>query len=129
MKRTAPLLLIILLFATKMNAQENFTNLWEKVHKFEVENLPKSALKVVEDIYAKAEKNNNSPQIVKTLFYKSKFALILEEDAQLKVINQFKNQIEKSSFPTKNVLQNVLANLHWQYFTQNRWKFYQRTKN
>ncbi|MCH3881853.1 MULTISPECIES: alpha-2-macroglobulin family protein [Tenacibaculum] len=128
MKRTAPLLLMILLFATKMNAQENFTNLWEKVHKFEVENLPKSALKVVEDIYAKAEKNNNSPQIVKTLFYKSKFALILEEDAQLKVINQFKSQIEKSSFPTKNVLQNVLANLHWQYFTQNRWKFYQRTK-
>ncbi|APG63872.1 alpha-2-macroglobulin [Tenacibaculum todarodis] len=128
MKRITPLLLMILLFATNLNAQENFTSLWEKVHKFEVDNLPKSALKVVEDIYAKAEKNNNSSQIVKTLFYKSKFALILEEDAQLKVVNQFKNQIEKSSFPTKNVLQNVLANLHWQYFNQNRWKFYQRTK-
>ena len=119
---------MILLFSTTLNAQENYNALWNKVEKFEVDNLPKSALKVVEEIYVIAEKNNNSAQIVKTLFYKSKFALILEEDAQLKVVNQFKEHINKSSFPTKNVLENVLANIYWQYFNENRWKFYQRTK-
>ena len=118
----------MILFFSTTNAQENYNDLWEKVQRLEVENLPKSALKIVDDIYAKAEKNNNAPQIVKTLFYKSKFGLVLEEDAQLKIINDFKSHINKSEFPTKNVLENVLANLYWQYFNQNRWKFYQRTK-
>ncbi|MCD8405235.1 alpha-2-macroglobulin [Tenacibaculum dicentrarchi] len=119
---------MITFFATTLNAQENYEGLWEKVQKFEKENLPKSALKVVENIYAKADVAKNSPQIIKALFYKSKFSLTLEEDAQLKIINQFKIHIDKSSFPTKNVLENVLANLYWQYFNQNKWKFYNRTK-
>ena len=122
------LILIMILFFSITNAQENYNDLWEKVQRLEVENLPKSALKVVNEIYAKADKNDNAPQIVKSLFYKSKFSLILEEDAQLKIVNQFKKHINKSSFPTKNVLENVLANLYWQYFNQHRWKFYQRTK-
>ena len=122
------LFLLLILFSSLVNAQENYKNLWNEVQEFEKDNLPKSALKVVNNIYAKAEATKNSPQIIKALFYKSKFSLALEEDAQLKIINQFKKQIDKSSFPTKNVLENVLANLYWQYFNQNRWKFYQRTK-
>ncbi|WP_370398161.1 alpha-2-macroglobulin [Tenacibaculum dicentrarchi] len=128
MKKITTLLFMITFFATTLNAQENYEGLWEDVQKFEKENLPKSALKVVETIYAKADVSKNSPQIIKALFYKSKFSLTLEEDAQLKIINQFKIHIDKSSFPTKNVLENVLANLYWQYFNQNKWKFYQRTK-
>ncbi|WP_233901603.1 hypothetical protein, partial [Tenacibaculum piscium] len=90
MKKITTLLFMITFFATTLNAQENYENLWEKVQKFEKENLPKSALKVVETIYAKADVAKNSPQIIKALFYKSKFSLTLEEDAQLKIINQFK---------------------------------------
>ncbi|WP_417785527.1 alpha-2-macroglobulin family protein [Tenacibaculum sp.] len=127
MKKITPVLLMIL-FSTLVHAQENYNNLWEKVHKFESENLPKSALKIVNTIYDKAEKSNNAPQIIKSLFYKSKYALTLEENAQLKIIDEFKQQINQSDFPTKNVLENVLANLYWQYFNQNRWKFYNRTQ-
>ncbi|WP_298997802.1 alpha-2-macroglobulin [uncultured Tenacibaculum sp.] len=127
MKKLTSILLLIL-FSTIVNAQENYKDLWEKVNQFELDNLPKSALKVVESIYEKAEKSNNSPQIIKSLFYISKYSLTLEEDAQLKIINQFKQQIDKSNFPTKNVLENILANLYWQYFNQNRWKFYNRTQ-
>lgn len=119
---------MITIFSGALNAQENYNGLWEDVAKLEQQNLPKSALKVVETIYAKADVSKNSPQIIKALFYKSKFSLTLEEDAQLKIINQFKIHIDKSSFPTKNVLENVLANLYWQYFNQNKWKFYNRTK-
>lgn len=127
MKRITPILLMIL-FSTLAHAQENYANLWEKVHKLEAENLPKSALKIVNTIYDKAEKSNNAPQIIKSLFYKSKYALTLEENAQLKIIDEFKQQINQHNFPTKNVLENVLANLYWQYFNQNRWKFYNRTQ-
>ena len=127
MKKLTSILLMIL-FSTLLNAQENYTILWKQVQKFEVDNLPKSALKVVNTIYDKAEKSGNSPQIIKSLLYKSKFSLTLEEDAQLKIIDQFKQQIDKNKFPAKNVLENILANLYWQYFNENKWKFYQRTK-
>ncbi len=128
MKKEAAIILMITLFSTLSNAQNNFNNLWLKVKKFEVENLPKSALKIVDEIYTQAEEEKNAPQIIKSLFYKSKFSLTLEENAQLKVINSFKKHISESEFPTKNVLENVLANLYWQYFNQNRYKFYNRTK-
>lgn len=127
MKKLTSILLMIL-FSTILNAQENYKSLWQKVENFEAENLPKSALKVVDDIYAKADKEQNSPQTIKCLFYKSKFTLVLEENAQLKIINEFKQQIAKNKFPTKNVLENILANLYWQYFQQHRWQFYNRTE-
>ena len=128
MKKLTTTIIMIFLFSLTSNAQNDFEKLWTQVEKLEVDGLPKSALQIVEEIYAKAEKTDNSPQIIKSLFYKSKFALTLEEDAQLQVIQNFKKHIGKNQAPTKNVLENVLANLYWQYFTQNRYKFYNRTK-
>ncbi len=120
-------IIMILLFANLSHSQNNYSDLWKSVEKFEVEGLPKSALEVVETISVKAEKENNNVQLIKALLFKSKFALILEEDAQLNIINDFKTQISQSEFPTKNILENLLANLYWQYFQQNRWQFYNRT--
>ena len=128
MKRSLFLFMIIL-FSTFSQAQNsNYQELWSKVEKFEVDGLPKSALKVVKDIQKQANKDENQPQLIKTMIFKSKYALILEEDAQLHILNDFKNQITTSTFPTKNILENILANLYWQYFNQNRYQFYKRTK-
>ena len=128
MKHTLSILMIIL-FANFSNAQtNNYQELWAKVEKFETEGLPKSALKIVNDISKLAIKEDNNPQLIKTMLFKSKFALVLEEDAQLNIISDFNNQINLSDFPTKNILENILANLYWQYFNQNRWQFYNRTK-
>ena len=77
---------------------------------------------------AKAKKEKNSPQIVKALLYSSKYAMTLEEDAQLKIVNDFKSEIKKASFPTKNVLESYLANIYWQFFQNHRYQFYNRTK-
>ena len=121
-------LIMILLFANLSHSQNNYVDLWETVEKFELEGLPKSALEIIESIQEKAERDNNNAQRIKVLLFKSKFSLTLEEDAQLKIINDFKNQIATSEFPTKNILENLLANLYWQYFQQNRWKLYNRTK-
>ncbi|MDG5492500.1 alpha-2-macroglobulin [Psychroserpens sp. SPM9] len=122
--------LMIILFANFTTAQtpEDFSELWKKVSDFESEGLPKSALEIVKSIEKKAKASNNTPQEIKTLLYRSKYALTLEEDAQLSILNEFKAAISKSETPTKNVLQNILATLYWQYFNQNRWKFYNRTK-
>ena len=130
MRKIAITLMSIILFSNISKAQqyENYSGFWKEIQELETKALPKSALKVVETIYKKAKEEDNSAQITKALLYKSKFALTLEEDAQLNIINSFKNEIKLANTPTKNVLESVLANLYWQYFQQNRYKFYKRTK-
>ncbi|GAA4887711.1 alpha-2-macroglobulin family protein [Flaviramulus aquimarinus] len=120
---------MIILFANFSIAQQpNYESFWEKVNQFETKGLPKSALNIVDAIEKQAIKDKNHPQLIKIMLFKSKFALILEKDAQLNIINDFKKQIALSNFPTKNILESILANLYWQYFNQNRWRFYNRTK-
>lgn len=123
------LFLMILLFSNIALTQDyNYESLWKDVEKLETEGLVQSALKAVETIKKQAIKDKNSKQLIKTMLFKSKFTLVLEEDAQLKIINDFKKAIKLSDFPSRNILENILANLYWQYFNQNRWKFYNRTK-
>ena len=123
-------LLMILCFANFTYAQspEDYSKLWKEVSDYESKGLPKSALEIVESIEKKAKASYNTAQVIKSLLFRSKYALILEEDAQFTIINEFKDLISQSESPTKNVLQNILATLYWQYFNQNRWKFYNRTK-
>lgn len=129
MKNTITILTIIF-FAQMMQSQKNnssFDVLWQKVEQLESESLTKSALEVVKTISKKANKENNTSQKIKALLYSSKYAMTLEEDAQLKIIANFNTQIKEASFPTKNILESYLANLYWQYFQQNRYQFYNRT--
>ena len=128
MKQTLFLILIIIFSNFSLAQDSNYEILWSKVKQLEIDGLPKSALKIVEDIAQLAKKDNNTPQHIKTMLFKSKFALILEEDAQLNIINDFKKEIKQSTFPAKHILESLLANLYWQYFNQNRWQFYNRTQ-
>ena len=124
-------LITILLFSQMVQSQKNnepFEVLWQQVEKLERDALPKSALKIVSSISEKAKKEKNSPQIMKALLFASKYAMTLDEDAQLNIIKDFKQEIAIAEFPTKNVLENYLANMYWQFFQQNRYQFYNRTK-
>jgi len=121
----------ILLFAQMARTQQQkdaYKPLWQQVEKLENDDLTKSALKLVTRISDTAKKEKNTAQIVKALLYTSKYALVLEEDAQLHIINDFKSAIAETQSPTKNVLEGYLANMYWQYFEQNRYRFYNRTK-
>ncbi len=120
-------LTMIILFSTFLNAQTNYESNWKKVQEHENNGLPKSALAEVELIYNQAKASKNSAQIIKCVLYKSKYALTLEEDAQLKIVNSIKKEIASANSPEKNMLESILANLYWQYFQQNRYKFYNRT--
>ncbi len=122
--------LLIILLSTIMNAQQpydTYNKLWEEVTQLESDDLPKSALKKVAVIFKKAKQVNNATQIVKCLMYQSKYALTLKEDALLDIVHDFEKEIQQADFPTRNILESVLAGLYWQYFQQNRWKFYNRT--
>ncbi|REE08655.1 MG2 domain-containing protein [Winogradskyella pacifica] len=120
---------MILCFASFSNAQNDFENQWKDVDKFEYDGLTKSAADLVETIYKNAVKADNTQQRIKALLHISKYMLILEEDAQLNIVNRFKTEIDTSKDPvTKHLLENMLATMYWQYFQQSRYQFYNRTK-
>ncbi|WP_423997897.1 alpha-2-macroglobulin family protein [Maribacter sp. IgM3_T14_3] len=112
------------------SAQQNnsYDQLWKQVENFENGNLSKSALKQTEAIFKKAKNENNEVQTIKALLYKSGFINKLEEDSKLKIVNDFKSEIATADGATKNILHSHLANLYWQYYQQNRYRFNNRTK-
>ncbi|MBO6879783.1 MG2 domain-containing protein [Winogradskyella sp.] len=122
-------ILMLICFASFSNAQNDFESQWEKVTKLEKDGLTKSAAELVDTIYNDAVEAENKQQQIKALLHKSKYMLVLEEDAQLNIVNLFKSEIEASeNIVTKHLLENMLATMYWQYFQQNRYKFYNRTK-
>ncbi len=122
-------ILMLICFASFSNAQNDFDSQWKAVTKFENEGLTKSASELVEEIYLSAIEKKDKQQKIKALLYKSKYMLTLEEEAQLNIVNLFKTEIDNSDdLVTKHLLENMLATMYWQYFQQNRYKFYNRTK-
>lgn len=122
-------ILMLICFASFSQAQNNFDSQWKKVIQLENEGLTKSAAELVDSIYKDAKSSKNKQQEIKALLHKSKYMLILEEDAQLNIVNLFKSKIETSKdIPTQHLLENMLATMYWQYFQQNRYQFYNRSK-
>jgi|688.fasta_scaffold02841_24 TonB-dependent SusC/RagA subfamily outer membrane receptor len=125
-----PIFTSLLLFLGFLgHAQSDFYKQhWGEVYKFEIKALPKSALSVVDTIYRKAKKDTNITQFTKALIYKSKFTFAISENAELQTVQHFKDEIEQSKPPQRNILESMLANLYWQYFQENRWKLYGRSR-
>ena len=129
MRFLIPGLLFIASIAT-VHGQKNdfYAKHWSNVYKYELKELPQSALAVVDSIYHRAKRDRNTQELIKALIYQSKFAVYLQENAEIGIVNKFKTEISQSERPLKNLLESVLANIYWEYFKQNRWKYYQRSR-
>jgi uncharacterized protein YfaS (alpha-2-macroglobulin family) len=95
---------------------------WKQVEKFVEQGLPKSALKIVDSIYFEAKKDNNTPQVLKSLIYRVSLQSQFEEDHMVNAIKVFENELESAKVPEKQLLQSMLAEMYSWYYQQNRWK-------
>ncbi|MCH7396959.1 MG2 domain-containing protein [Belliella sp. DSM 107340] len=122
------LFIILVVYSKNVNAtiDFDFEKTWKQVEIFELKDLPKSALVLVDSIYHQAKEENNRDQIVKSLIYQSKFTLVLEEDAELKIFKRFEEEIDLAEGYYKNILQSVFANLLQEYFSRYRWQYLNR---
>jgi uncharacterized protein YfaS (alpha-2-macroglobulin family) len=106
---------------------DSYLKLWKKVDSCQNKGLTESALTVVEAIYQKAKSENNSGQFVKAVLHRMKFESYKEEFSLEKSIFKLSDEAKDAKYPIKPVLQSILADAFWQYFQNNRWKFYNRT--
>jgi uncharacterized protein YfaS (alpha-2-macroglobulin family) len=112
----------------KYHFNDDYKSAWNKVDSLENKGLTRSALEVVEEIYKTAKLENNEPQIIKSLFFKLKYANYVEEYSHQKIIKQVTEEIDSASFPANAILHSILANIYWQYYQNNRWRYQQRTE-
>lgn len=105
-----------------------FKKEWQKVDSLVSKGLPKSALEIVDVIYAKAKAKDIQPQYIKALIYKMKFADQVEEDSYVKILNLLEKEAEEAKAPVKNVLQSMIAEMYWRYYSNNRYLFAKRSE-
>lgn len=112
---------------TSLDAPGNYKKDWEKVNALADKGLNKSALEVVAVIYKKAKAENNAAQLVKAIIYRMKFEQLIEENSDVKAINEIKEELQTATYPLKPLLHSMLAELYWDYYGTNRWRFHNRT--
>lgn len=116
----------ILLLSFGLSAQ-NFETEWQSVIEHQQQGHIKDALKGTEDIYFAAKQNNNDLQIVKSFFFRSKFMQVLEEDAQQKIFDNLRADIQLVNEPYKSVLKFIYADCLQSYFQKNNFSIERRT--
>lgn len=102
------ILFAFLLISTSFYAQ-NYEKNWNKVIENENNGKIKSANAIVAKIHKKAIADKNEVQIIKCFFYESKYLQVVDENAQTKIINNLKAEINRASIPSKAILNLVYA--------------------
>ncbi|MEG1237472.1 MAG: MG2 domain-containing protein [Flavobacterium sp.] len=119
------ILFVFLLISTILFGQQNDKK-WDKVIALEKEGKVKSANSIVNKIYKKSVTEKDEVQMTKCFFYQSKFLQVVDEDAQTKILNNLKTDINRVSIPSKAILNLVyakcLSDFHKKepYFSYNR---------
>jgi len=120
------IIFVLLFISTSVFAQQNEKK-WEKVIDFENEGKTKSANELVEKIYKDAVSDKDEAEMIKSFFYHSKYLLLIDENAQTKILNNLKTDINRVSIPSKAILNLVYAKCLNDYFIQNNYSIRNRT--
>jgi hypothetical protein len=126
------LLILFIQCAPAQNKPKNmspfdFEKAWKEVEEHESKGLPESALKVVSEIVRQAKTRNEAGQLVKGIIHQMKFTGQKEDDAFIKNLGTLRDEATQAAYPVKPVLHSMLAELYWQYYQANRYRFLQRT--
>jgi len=128
-------LTVTLLFASLFNMSassqtpiKNYEKEWKKVEGFVQKGLPKSALEEVKKIYILAKKEKQDAQIIKSLVSIASLQSENREDNEVLSIAEVEKEIRTSKGPVYSILNSILAGMYWNYFQENRWQLYDRTK-
>src|SRR6185436_14892104 len=126
-------LLISLSALMMMNAHgqgpvKKYDAAWKKVESLVGKSLPQSALAEVKKIYQLAKKEKQDAQIIKSLLYIAGLQAENRENNEVFSIKEVEKEIAGSKDPVSSIFNSLLAEMYWNYYQQNRWDMYNRTK-
>ncbi len=129
MLRTIILIILSQFFFLPMKAQhEYFETQWKRVDSlFSKEGRTETALKITNDLYARASKENNEVQKIKALQYRIYLEQGKYEDALPRAIRQLEKETLNSIGVSRAILQSLTAEAYWRLLQQVRFELNGRT--
>jgi len=123
-------LILILLFAgSSLLAQENkYDDLFEKIDVLAEKQKARPALELIKEVGEKARKDGNTAMIIKSVMYSRLFQTYLNGNDLIPQINMLRQDVLVAKQPEKSILQSLLAETYWNYYTINAYKIGQRTQ-
>lgn len=100
---------------------------WKEVKALENKGKPRSAIDIVNKIYAQAKKDKNQPQMVKAVEYGIRLSSRFEEDHIQKAIAKINQELSGFTAPSTQILHSLLADLYMGYYFSNRYLILDRT--
>lgn len=100
---------------------------WRIIDSLDSQGLYQSALERTEALFARAQREKNGQQVVKTLLVRGKYMTVLQEDGLIKAISTVEQETERAAQPEKSVLQSILGELYSIYLNNNGWQLQGRT--
>ncbi|UPZ16140.1 carboxypeptidase-like regulatory domain-containing protein [Flavobacterium humidisoli] len=120
------ILFVFLLVSTTLLGQQNDKK-WNNVIALENEGKIKSANEIVAKIYRKTINQKDEVEMIRCFFYESKYLQVFDQNAQTKILNNLKTDINRVSIPSKAILNLVYAKCLTDYYTINRYQIDRRT--
>lgn len=108
---------------------QTFDKLWKDVEQAEKKSLPKTVIKLTDEIYQKGEKEKNSAQMLKAYMWRMKNQEALTPDSfyvGLKGLEQWAKQTDKPM--DRAILHSLIAGIYADYASQNQWTLRRRTE-
>jgi uncharacterized protein YfaS (alpha-2-macroglobulin family) len=105
---------------------KSYTEDWKKIDSLVNLGQPETVLAIIDEVLKKAKAEENYAQIIKAIIYKTNNNWN-EENAEEKNIAFIEKELKAIPFPSKPLLQSILAEKYWNYYQNNRYKILQRT--
>lgn len=100
---------------------------WLMIDSLSNQGLPQSALKLVNEIMQQSQKESNYAEYLKANLYELKLRALYEEDYLKNYIAEREKMVTAMPSPANRIIYSILADLYWQYYSQNRWQILDRT--
>jgi len=119
--------LLCLLPFTPLAAQDSYAAQWAKIEKLAEKAKPGKAFETARAVYEDALRTNQPLPLLRSILYMSALYSNNADKNRLFGIAEMEKTLPKLEPPYRNVLESMLAEAYQQYWSANRWNFYNRT--
>ncbi len=117
------LLLCVMMSVSMFAQKQSYEKMWKSVEASQKKDLPRTALKITDDIFRKALLEKNSPQMLKAYLYQVNTKVTIDADSFYVNLKGLEKWEAESKIPMdKAILNSIIAQLYADYAQNNSWQ-------
>ncbi|MCI7069968.1 MAG: MG2 domain-containing protein [Bacteroides pyogenes] len=121
------LLLMLGIMGKPVLRAQTFDGLWKQVQEAEEKSLPKTVIRLTDEIFRKGEREKNTPQMLKAYMWRMKYKEELSPDSFYVGLKGLEAWAENAGSPAdRSVLHSLIADIYSDYAGRNAWQLGQR---